>query len=135
GDAPTYHFAFRVPGDRFHEAKEWLSGRVDLLQEDGVNEFDWDFWDAHAVYAEDPARNVIELIAFAGLDEGGGAAFSGASILALAELGLPVADPRVAVASLAENVRHRAVGPSRGHTGSIEPSRRAWGDVTRRSNR
>src|SRR5690348_7550136 len=54
----SYHFAFRIPGNRFAEAKEWLQARVPLLTADGQDEFPWDFWDARAVYALDPQRNV-----------------------------------------------------------------------------
>lgn len=99
GEAPTYHFAFRVPGNRFKEAKSWLAGRTELLRDGGSDEFDWSFWGARAVYARDPAGNVVELIAFADLPADG----SGPdTILGLAELGLPAADVRAAVGALAD---------------------------------
>jgi len=100
GTTPTYHFALRIPGNQFREAKSWLAGRVELLRDGGQDEFDWDFWGALAVYAEDPAGNVIELIAFPNLPPAADAEFGAASILGIAELGLPVADVRAAVAEL-----------------------------------
>jgi catechol 2,3-dioxygenase-like lactoylglutathione lyase family enzyme len=102
GTAPTYHFALRVPGNQFREAKSWLAGRTELLREGDRDEFDWDFWGARAVYARDPAGNVVELIAFADLPPLGAGEFGAASIVGMAELGLPVADVQAAVAQLGD---------------------------------
>jgi catechol 2,3-dioxygenase-like lactoylglutathione lyase family enzyme len=101
GTAPTYHFALRVPGDQFREAKSWLAERTELLRNGDQDEFDWDFWGALAVYARDPAGNVIELIAFADMPPVAAGEFGAASILGVAELGLPVADVDAAVRDLA----------------------------------
>ncbi len=100
GTTPTYHFALRVPGDQLQEAKAWLAMRTVLLRDDGRDEFDWDFWGARAVYAEDPAGNVIELIAFTGRSPVADGEFGAKSILGLAELGLPVSDVHAAAADL-----------------------------------
>lgn len=100
GAAPTYHFALRVPGNQFAEAKSWLAARAALLREDAEDEFDWDFWGALAVYVEDPARNIVELIAFPGLPPAADGEFGPASILGVAELGFPVADVPAAVSEL-----------------------------------
>ena len=102
GTTPTYHFALRVPGDQFREAKSWLAERTELLRNGDQDEFDWDVWGALAVYARDPAGNVIELIAFADLPPLGEGEFGAASILGMAELGLPVADVQAAVAQLGD---------------------------------
>src|SRR2546426_318622 len=50
GTEPSYHFAFRAPGNQFAEAKRWLHSRTRLLQHRGSDEVAWDFWDATAVY-------------------------------------------------------------------------------------
>jgi catechol 2,3-dioxygenase-like lactoylglutathione lyase family enzyme len=100
GTTPTYHFALRVPGNQFREAKSWLAGRTELLREGDRDEFDWDFWGARAVYARDPAGNIVELMGFADLPPLGEGEFGPASILGMAELGLPVADVQAAVAEL-----------------------------------
>ncbi len=100
GTTPTYHFALRVPGNQFREAKSWLADRTELLRDGDQDEFDWDFWGALAVYAQDPAGNVIELIAFADLPPLAADEFGAASILGMAELGLPVADVDAAVVDL-----------------------------------
>jgi catechol 2,3-dioxygenase-like lactoylglutathione lyase family enzyme len=98
---PSYHFALRVPGPAFADAKAWLAARTQLVSEDGQDEFDWDIWGARAVYSYDPAGNVIELIAFPSLDSPGETHFVPESLLGVAELGFPVADPHAAATQLA----------------------------------
>ncbi len=102
GTAPTYHFALRVPGNKFAEAKSWLGERTKLVREDDQDEFDWGFWGARAVYAYDPAGNIIELISFSQLPSPSDAPFTSDSFVGLAELGLPVADPHAAVRQLSD---------------------------------
>ena len=87
---PFYHYALLVPGDRFDAALTWASERVELLG--GV--FDFDNWDARALYFHDPAGNIVELIAHHGLEENGrSGAFAGEELVGFSELGL-VGDPR-----------------------------------------
>src|SRR5262245_39093408 len=54
---PYYHFALLVPGNRFDAARDWLAAVSPLLAhpESGATTFDFDFWDASACYAHDPA--------------------------------------------------------------------------------
>jgi hypothetical protein len=90
-DAPFYHFAFLVPGDRFDAAFGWAQERVELLPrpETGELVFDFSFWDALACYFRDPAGNIAELIAHRGLGERGTTGpFSGEELLGLSEVGL-----------------------------------------------
>jgi catechol 2,3-dioxygenase-like lactoylglutathione lyase family enzyme len=85
-----YHFALLVPGDRFDAALAWARERVELLG--GV--FDFESWDAQAVYFHDPAGNIVELIAHHGLDENGrSGAFSADELAGFSEVGV-VGDPR-----------------------------------------
>lgn len=102
GMMPTYHFALLVPGNKFAEAKAWLAARTELVREDDQDEFEWDFWGARAVYAYDAVGNIIELMAFPRLASPAAGPFSSDSLIGLAELGLPVADPRAAVRQLAD---------------------------------
>ena len=95
----TYHVAFGVPGNRFAEAREWLSERTDLLTADGDDWFDFSDWDGEACYTLDPAGNVIELIALHGLDHAD-TFRGGASLTCIAELGLPVPDVLATAAEL-----------------------------------
>jgi len=86
GDAaPFYHFALLVPGDRFDAAHAWAGARFELVG--GV--FDFEDWDARAVYFLDPAGNVVELIAHRGLEENGRTgAFVAEEIVGFSELGI-----------------------------------------------
>ena len=85
GGDPFYHFALLVPGDRFDAAHAWADEQFELLG--GV--FEFDNWDARAVYFLDPAGNIVELIAHRGLDENGHEGEFGAEeIVGFSELGL-----------------------------------------------
>jgi len=80
-----YHFALLVPGDRFVAAHTWVAERVELLA--GV--FDFENWDAKAVYFHDPAGSIVELIAHHGLEENGrSGAFSPDELVGFSELGI-----------------------------------------------
>jgi len=82
---PFYHFALLVPGDRFDAAHAWAQERFELLG--GV--FDFENWDARAVYFLDPAGNIVELIAHRGLEENGREGeFGAGEIVGFSELGL-----------------------------------------------
>jgi len=80
-----YHFALLVPGDRFDAALAWAQERVELLGD----VFDFENWNAHAVYFHDPAGNIVELIAHHGLEESGReGAFAATELLGFSELGV-----------------------------------------------
>jgi len=82
---PFYHFALLVPGDRFDAALAWARERVELLGD----VFDFDNWDALAVYFDDPAGSIVELIAHHGLEENGrDGEFSAEELVGFSELGL-----------------------------------------------
>jgi hypothetical protein len=84
-DEPFYHFALLVPGDRFDAALAWAGEHVELLGD----VFDFDNWDALAVYFHDPAGNIVELIAHHGLDENGRKGpFATEELVGLSELGI-----------------------------------------------
>lgn len=100
---PFHHFALLVPGDRFDTAHAWLGERVErLARDDGETVFAFDFWDARATYFHDPAGNIVELIAHAGVAEQPGAAgdFTAAELAGLSEVGIVVDRPADAVAAL-----------------------------------
>ena len=82
---PFYHFALLVPGDRFDAALAWAREHVELLGD----VFDFENWDALAVYFHDPAGNIVELIAHRGLEENGrDGAFTADELIGFSELGL-----------------------------------------------
>ena len=86
------HFAFNIPENRLEDAKAWLAPHAQLLERDGVDTFDFDFWHAHAVYFTDPGGNVVELIARHRLTNASDTRFDGGSLLEVSEVGLPTPD-------------------------------------------
>ena len=95
--APFYHFAFRVPRNRFGAAREWLAGHADLLPEPGSKETTFQFpdWDAEACYMHDPGGNIVELIAHRGLPDESlrSGPFGATELLGVCEVGLVGHDP------------------------------------------
>ncbi len=84
GDA-FYHFAFLVPGDRFDAALAWARERVQLLGD----VFDFEAWNARAVYFHDPAGNIVELIAHRELEQNGrDGEFAAEELVGFSELGI-----------------------------------------------
>jgi len=88
---PFYHFALRVPRNRFEAALAWLGARAELLpdEETGRTTFDFTFWNAQACYVRDPCSNIVELIAHHELPEEtpGDGPFEGRELLGVCELG------------------------------------------------
>ena len=100
---PFYHFALRVPRNRFDEAREWLAARSPLLRgAGGETTFEFDFWNAQACYALDPAGNVVELIAHRELPDESDAEgpLSAAELRGVCEVGVVGPDPRAMAAAL-----------------------------------
>lgn len=106
---PTYHVAFSVPGDTIDRATEWLSARADLLGDDGRTQFRYESLGATAVYATDPAGNVLELLARDGRERPGDPSsadqdspdqFGPESLLDIGEVGVVVDDVPEAAAAL-----------------------------------
>lgn len=128
-----YHFALLVPGDRFDAAHAWAEQRVALRG--GV--FDSEDGDSEAIYFEDPARNIVELIAHHGLEENGqGGPFTIEELVGFSELGF-VSDPPTLLRELEtlglelfrgtvdERNRLAFVG-ERGRTFILAPPGRGW---------
>jgi hypothetical protein len=89
GGAAFYHFALLLPGDRFDAALAWAQERVEVLGD----VFDFDNWDALAIYFHDPGGNIVELIAHHGLEESGrNGEFAAEELVGFSELGI-VGDP------------------------------------------
>ncbi len=89
---PYYHYALNIPSNQFQEAKEWLKGKTKLLLEDGEDEADFSLLTAHSCYFEDPAGNIVELIARYNENPINESPFSANNILNISEIGLVVKD-------------------------------------------
>ncbi|MCY7302389.1 MAG: hypothetical protein LH654_05010 [Thermoleophilia bacterium] len=101
---PFYHFAFLVPGDRFHAAHRWAADRVAVLPDEDTGDevFDFEHWDAQALYFHDPAGSIGELIAHRGIGESGATGrFHPDELLGLSEVGI-VGDPPLLADALLE---------------------------------
>lgn len=86
----AYHFAFNIPENQIHAAKEWISSRVALLRdESGNDEFDSKSWNSDSIYFKDPAGNVLEFIARHNLKNPMDGSFDSTRILNVSEIGLP----------------------------------------------
>ncbi len=86
----AYHFAFNIPENQIHAAKEWISSRVPLLRdESGNDEFDSKSWNSDSIYFKDPAGNVLEFIARHNLKNPMDGSFDSRQILNVSEIGLP----------------------------------------------
>ncbi|TYR81834.1 glyoxalase [Priestia megaterium] len=83
---PFYHFAFNIPANQFEEAKRWTMKKVTLNKEDGEDEVYFEAFDAHSLYFEDPAHNIVELIARHSFSPNSDAPFSPDSLLTIGEM-------------------------------------------------
>ncbi|PKR77585.1 hypothetical protein CEY16_06505 [Halalkalibacillus sediminis] len=89
---PFYHFAFNIPPNKFEEAKSWIKERVTLNKEEGKDEVYFDHLNANALYFEDPAGNIVELIARQKVSMPSIRPFSIESIINISEISLVVDD-------------------------------------------
>jgi hypothetical protein len=112
---PFYHFALLVPGDRFEAAQHWLAEATPLLTPPGSDDpiFQFEFWDARACYAHDPASNIVEVIAHRGVEESSSAAgdFSASELRGLSEVGIVACQ----LPAVAERLHAATVGLWSGH--------------------
>jgi len=92
-----YHLAFNIPSNQIAAAKTWAETRLPMLSDEI---FDFDFWEAEAIYFEDRDGNVLELIARRRLGNPSEVAGGPGLLLEISEVGLPVADPPAAVEQL-----------------------------------
>ncbi|WP_433751510.1 VOC family protein [Paenibacillus amylolyticus] len=90
--APFYHVAWMIPTNRFKEAKQWAASRVVLSREGDRDETYSTNWNSHSLYFEDPAGNIIELIAHHRIQNESDHDFSTQDILQVCEVGLVTED-------------------------------------------
>jgi hypothetical protein len=105
--APFYHVAFRLPGDRFDAAVDWLASSVELLRDPDTGDptFEFDQIKAAACYCHDPAGTILELISYRDLDLGRRkGAFHTEEFLGIAEVGVVVTDTQVAADALRDGL-------------------------------
>jgi catechol-2,3-dioxygenase len=93
GKAAYYHFAFNIFPDQLHAAADWLEAKgISLHPLEGARIVSFPNWEAEAVYFEDPAGNILELIARRRLPMRGQAAFAATEIIGISEIGWATLD-------------------------------------------
>ncbi|MEI5906618.1 ring-cleaving dioxygenase [Bacillus spongiae] len=97
--APVYHVAINIPENKLVEAKEWISSKVNLNREEEDDEVYFEDWNAHAIYFEDPAGNILEFIARHNLNNRNEQPFSSLDLLNISEVGV-VADEVIPLARI-----------------------------------
>ena len=99
-----YHFAINIPSNKVKEALDWLKSSVTILK-DGENEiqnFDFDLWNAKAIYFYDHDKNIVEFIGRKNLGNESNEDFSANSLLEISEIGIPVNDIKSTYKTLKE---------------------------------
>lgn len=97
---PTYHFAFNIPENKIYRAREWQLDRSPVLRRtpDAFSHPDYDdvtdfwHWNAHSIFFEDPAGNLLEYIARHDLDNASSGPFTSEDILYVSEIGFVAQD-------------------------------------------
>jgi catechol 2,3-dioxygenase-like lactoylglutathione lyase family enzyme len=98
-----YHFAFTIPENKLPEAKQWIESMVPIGTEAGADISFSESWNSHSVYFEDPAGNILELIARHTMSNGVDRPFDAKQdILCISEIGVPTLGVPAAVDRFAE---------------------------------
>ena len=115
---PFYHFAVNVPPGALPAAKRFLQSRVELLTEDGADQFDSSLLQSRQVYFLDPAGNIGEFISPNSPKAPQSAAFKIDDIVGISEIGLPTPTFGATVAQLRSDL---GVGPVRKPSETFAP--------------
>lgn len=118
-----YHLAFTIPRNLFSEAKSWLKEHLTLLNDEGKDEFFFEFINARSLYFLDAEDNILEFIVHYNLTEETEGSFHPTNILRLSEIGLPIEDVLAQVAVLQEKL---AIEP---YGGPASPGFAFMGDI------
>ena len=89
---PFYHFAFNIPENNIDSAKQWQKKRTPLLRRGNKEVIHFKGINAHSVYFNDPAGNIVEYIARHELENAADKKFGPQQILYASEIGLVVDD-------------------------------------------
>ncbi len=86
--AVPYHFAINIPFAQIGAAHQWLRKRTTLLQDEHGELIDFHNWNAWALYAYDPAGNIVEWIARKDILETGHEPFAADAFIGISEIGV-----------------------------------------------
>lgn len=94
-----YHFAINVAVDDIAIVRDWLSSLTPIIQSDqGTTIFQFDEWNAHAIYCYDPDHNILEFILRNNIVAQPQSSFRVAHSLCISEIGLACADVPATIA-------------------------------------
>ncbi len=101
-NSPFYHFAFNIPENKLEKAIAWMEGRAPLIPQRSTGNIIFHFahWNAHAIYFNDPAGNVVEFIARHTMPNAARGDFGLPDILYASEIGVVVPDVPLAADAL-----------------------------------
>lgn len=99
-DEPFYHFAFNIPENKLQSARDWQKERSQLIQRAGRDVIHFKHWNAHSVFFNDPAGNIVEYIARHDLKNAAEGDFTQSDILYASKIGLVVDDAAATVATV-----------------------------------
>ncbi|MEM7012425.1 MAG: glyoxalase/bleomycin resistance/dioxygenase family protein [Verrucomicrobiota bacterium] len=91
-EEPFYHYAFNIPENKIETALQWQKERTPLLRRGNKELIHFKDINAHSVYFNDPAGNIVEYIARHDLDNAAKGGFGPKDILYASEIGLVVDD-------------------------------------------
>lgn len=124
GPSPFYHFAFNIPENKIRPALEWQKVRTPILtipEQHRASGYppevaEYSQANAHSLFFNDPAGNIVEYIARHDLKNGDRARFGWTDLLHVSEIALIVDD----VAGTAEKLAGAAgLSPYKGGTADV----------------
>lgn len=84
-----YHYCFLIPSNKFEEAYEWFSERMDIVSQEEETKFDFISWNAKSFYFYDGNGNIAECIVRYDLDNLADSSFNLSQLLCVNEIGAP----------------------------------------------
>ena len=91
-DEPFYHYAFNIPENKIEAARQWQKNRTPLIPRGKSEIIHFSDINAHSVYFNDPAGNIVEYIARHDLRNSAPGGFGPQDMLHASEIGLVVDD-------------------------------------------
>lgn len=89
---PFYHYAFNIPENKIEAARQWQKKRTPLIRRGKSEIIHFSGINAHSVYFNDPAGNIVEYIARHDLKNSASGGFGPKDMLYASEIGLVVDD-------------------------------------------
>ena len=106
GSRPFYHFAFNIPENKIEAARRWLRPRVDIQRHAqlGNEVIHFAEWNAHSLFFDDPAGNLVEFIARHTLANAADGEFGVGDVLYASEIGIVPSDQRGVFAAVRDGL-------------------------------